>query len=281
MKGIVRLAYSLLWEGLVYARPKNSLTAVILTDEDAKTIIDVFFNDMVGTAMERARDLVENVELYNSSLIPGAAALDHRGTPECLRPLVSSMSALAKEDRKVTFKYLQYNCHLMQFLQYWEGMRQSLVDMDEEGVQIANYLQLPIPKRGQTYVSLAKRAPPYEIWDIEHEVRLLPPQCSHPTRLGTNLWACALLFCPNNKSGNRHNFHHGTAAEMVFDMIDSADSKRIIQKLAKALYKSLVSKVYNSEPLDVNAAAFKANFDPDMPALTALGLLALDEMQED
>jgi hypothetical protein len=70
MKGIVRLAYSLLWEGLVYARPKNSLTAVILTEEDSKAIIDVFFNDMVGTAMERARDLVENVELYNSSLIP-------------------------------------------------------------------------------------------------------------------------------------------------------------------------------------------------------------------
>jgi hypothetical protein len=126
------------------------------------------------------------------------------------------MSALAKEDRKVTFKYLQYNCHLMQFLQYWEGMRQSLVDMDEEGVQIANYLQLPIPKRGQTYVSLAKRALLTKFGISSMRFDSYRRNARIPLALARIFGLGALLFCPNNKSGNRHNFHHGTAAEMVF-----------------------------------------------------------------
>jgi hypothetical protein len=161
MKSIVRLAYSLLCGGLLHARPRNSPTQIIMSDEYAKNVVYVFFNNMVGTVIERVRDLVENVELYNSSLMPAAnaAVLDvGPAAPECLRPLVSTMSALGREDRKATVKYLQQNCRLVQFLYYWEAMRQSLVNMDEEGVQIGKYLQLPSPERGRTYVSLAKRA---------------------------------------------------------------------------------------------------------------------------
>jgi hypothetical protein len=178
-------------------RINNTLKHKVLSTQDAEAIVQGFFVDMLCSAPARVRQVVLNANLWNAGEAANLAAEDVYA-PLALREVYQDIAFLTRSDHATALQFLQRNIKLVQLSEHWADIRRHLVEMGEEGSAIKDHLGLPVPAKGQTYVTLAKaelckRA---GIWPAKFGVYLRDGYI--PNGLVKTFGYGSLLLCPTN-----------------------------------------------------------------------------------
>jgi len=148
LEEIGRRAYALLRGSRVSVRIQNSVQYKFLSPQDAEAIVQSFFIDMLCSTPNRIRQIVSSVNLWNAAKNATNTARDDQA-PLVLHRLYGDIAFLA-------IRTIQRNIRLVELSNHWASIRRNLAAMNEDGTAIRDYLALPAPSRGQTYVTLAK-----------------------------------------------------------------------------------------------------------------------------
>jgi hypothetical protein len=155
LEAIAHKAFTDLRGAEVSVRIYNTLQRKVLSTQDAEAIVQVFFIDMLCSVPTRIRQIVSHVNRWNTGEAANLAAQD-MNAPLPLRQVYLDIAFLTKSDHATALQFIQCNIKLVELSEHWTAIRSHLVAMDDEGVAIKDHLGLPVPAKGQTYLTLAK-----------------------------------------------------------------------------------------------------------------------------
>jgi len=196
LERIYRKAYRRLNGATVSVSIRQRTVNKTLTEAQAHRTVVVFFEEMLGSIMHRVQDIVKHANLYNAA---HSARTIETGTPIALRRLYANISLLTEEDIPHTLHFLRRNVRLVNLRNNWLRVRNSLTNIDTTGHKIVSFLNHP--KRGVTYVSLAKKALCKKAGISPHKFSDYLRSAHIPAALVQHFGPGALLFCPNNTGG--------------------------------------------------------------------------------
>ena len=198
LERIAHRAFNALNGNTISVTIRQRPTPITLTTQQAQKVVTTFFQEMLGTTMNRLCDIVEYANAYSAAMSATAATVGVQ-TPRPLQRIYANISILATEDLPHTFHYLRRNIRLVNLCADWQHIRRSLANMDADGRDIVKYLQLP--SRGVTNISLAKKALCDHAGISYHKFGDYLRSASVPAALVKHFGFGALLFCPNNTGG--------------------------------------------------------------------------------
>lgn len=127
----------------------------MLSAQDAEAIVQGFFVNMLCSTPARIRQIVKNVDRWNTGETASLAA-QNINAPLALQQVYLDIAFLTRYNLATVLQFIQRNLKLVELNNHWATIRSHLVAMDEEGAAIRDHLRLPAPVRGQTYITLVK-----------------------------------------------------------------------------------------------------------------------------
>ncbi|KAK4156662.1 hypothetical protein C8A00DRAFT_30422 [Chaetomidium leptoderma] len=249
-------AFNLLNGRRISVTKNNRVTEATLTTSQAYDIVNVFFSEMFCTTHKRIQDIA-------------------------IQDVFNSLSAIARRDTPSTLDYLVQNIDNVKLRNSWEQVRVSLATGDKSSRQYIDYLGLGTPTRGKTFISLAKKALCEEVGISTYKFESYLRNSIVPAALTRHFGPGSLLFFPNNMSGNRHRFRYPSAADEIFSVIKSADTKNLLGSWSKTLRQYIVQPVWDRTPLRLAVGSPAAVDSERYGSSGYIEELEEDELEED